>query len=96
MAPILARRCGSGTPTLTTIACALAADAAAAVIATLQEQQLEAALLSRDRSAKQRESSWSASVSTTCRHSRCCVRLSQDENTKLTELAEQAIDTRPD
>jgi len=96
VAPILARRCGSGTPTLTTIACALAAHAAVAVIATLQEQQLEAALLSRGRIGQAKGIIMERFGIDDVQHSRCCVRLSQDENTKVTELAERAIDTRPD
>ncbi|MCV7229410.1 GAF and ANTAR domain-containing protein [Mycolicibacterium komossense] len=72
----------------------LAAHAASAIIATQQEQQLKAALLSRDRIGQakgiimERFGTDDVSAFGMLRH------LSQEQNTKLVDIAQQVIDTR--
>ena len=54
-----------------TIGMVLAAHAASAILASRESEQLQSALSTRDRSARPRASSWSASRSTTSARSKC-------------------------
>ncbi|MCV7015302.1 GAF and ANTAR domain-containing protein [Mycolicibacterium madagascariense] len=73
----------------------LAAHAAAAIIATQQEQQLKAALLSRDRIGQAKGVIMERFGVDDVRAFEMLRQLSQEANTKLIDVAERVISTRP-
>jgi GAF domain-containing protein len=77
-----------------TVGAVLAAHAAAAVIAAQQEQQLQAALLSRDRIGQAKGIIMERYRVEDVRAFRMLRQLSQETNTKLTDVAQQVIDSR--
>ena len=74
----------------------LAAHAAAAIIATLQEQQLHAALLTRDRIGQAKGIIMERYGVDSVRAFQMLRQLSQEGNIKLIEVAQRVIDTRSD
>ena len=74
----------------------LAAHAAAAIVATQQEQQLKAALLSRDRIGQAKGIIMERFGVDDVRAFEMLRQLSQEQNTKLIEVAERVIKTRGD
>jgi GAF domain-containing protein len=77
-----------------TIGSILAAHAAAAVIAAQQEGQLQAALLSRDRIGQAKGIIMERYRVDDVRAFRMLRQLSQESNTKLTDVAQRVIDSR--
>ena len=73
----------------------LAAHAAAAIIATQQERQLKAALLTRDRIGQAKGIIMERFDVDDVRAFQMLRQLSQEGNTKLVEVAERVIATRP-
>ncbi|MET0474045.1 MAG: GAF and ANTAR domain-containing protein [Mycobacterium sp.] len=74
----------------------LAAHAAAAIVATQQERQLKAALLSRDRIGQAKGIIMERFGVDDVRAFDMLRQLSQEQNVKLVEVAEQVVNTRPD
>jgi GAF domain-containing protein len=72
----------------------LAAHAAAAIVATQQEEQFQAALLSRDRIGQAQGIIMERFDVDDVRAFQMLRQLSQEQNTKLTGVAERVIDTR--
>jgi GAF domain-containing protein len=79
-----------------TIGAVLAAHAAAAILASRQEQQLESALSTRDRIGQAKGIIMERYGVDDLRAFDLLRRLSQDSNTKLIDIAQQVIDTRGD
>jgi GAF domain-containing protein len=79
-----------------TIGAVLAAHAAAAILASRQEQQLESALSTRDRIGQAKGIIMERYGVDDVRAFELLRRLSQDSNTKLIDIAQQVIDTRGD
>jgi GAF domain-containing protein len=77
-----------------TIGAVLAAHAAAAILASRQEQQLESALSTRDRIGQAKGIIMERYGVDDLRAFDLLRRLSQDSNTKLIDIAQQVIDTR--
>jgi GAF domain-containing protein len=75
------------------VGCVLAAHAAAAIIATQQEQQLKAALLTRDRIGQAKGIIMERFHVDSVRAFEMLRQLSQEGNIKLVELADRVIDT---
>jgi GAF domain-containing protein len=77
-----------------TIGAVLAAHAAAAILASRQEQQLESALSTRDRIGQAKGIIMERYGVDDVRAFEMLRRLSQDSNTKLVDIAQRVIDTR--
>ncbi|MBJ7337483.1 GAF and ANTAR domain-containing protein [Mycolicibacterium sp.] len=76
-----------------TVGTVLAAHAAAAIVATQEERQLNAALLSRDRIGQAKGIIMARFGVDSVRSFEMLRQLSQETNTKLADLAQQVIDT---
>jgi GAF domain-containing protein len=83
-------------PDAESVGSVLAAHAAAAIVATQQEDQLKAALLSRDRIGQAKGIIMERFGVDDVRAFEMLRQLSQEQNTKLIEVAERVINTRSD